>query len=418
MALAGLAAAAIFSSAFQCSQVVRTSLQPSARADVAYLASDSLRGRGTGSEGEKAAAAYLVSRFTDLGLTPKGENGGWYQPFTFKPMSAPQVHHAGDSARLGMGLVKELTGTNVLALLDNGAATTVIIGAHYDHLGMGDENSLWTGGAAIHNGADDNASGVAGMLELARRLSQPGAPRANNYLFIGFSAEEKGLIGSKYFCDHPTVDLSAVNYMLNMDMVGRYNEANGLAIYGTGTSPAWVPVLDKLKIKQVRTESGTGPSDHTSFYLKNIPVLHFFTGQHEDYHKPSDDSEKINYEGIETVLGVVEKVITAMDKQDRLAFTKTVDSTPSANDFKVTLGVMPDYMYNNGDGMRIDGTKEGRPAARAGLLQGDVITAIGAFPVTDVYTYMECLGKFSKGESTTVTLKRNGEELVLPVKWE
>ncbi|MBL7941357.1 MAG: M20/M25/M40 family metallo-hydrolase, partial [Flavobacteriales bacterium] len=274
-----------------------------------------------------------------------------------------------------------------------------------------------TGGKAIHNGADDNASGVAGLLELARRLSQPGAPKSNNYLFIAFSAEEKGLIGSKYYCENPTIDLSTVNYMLNMDMIGRYVEANGLAIYGTGTSPSWIPVLDKIKIKQVRTESGTGPSDHTSFYLKNIPVLHFFTGQHEDYHKPSDDSYKINYTGIDVVLGVVEDVINAMDKQGKLAFTKTVDSTPSANDFKVTLGVIPDYMYNNGDGMRIDGTKEGRPAAIAGLIQGDIITRIGEYPVTDVYSYMECLGKFSKGDQTTVTIKRNGEELVLPVTW-
>ncbi|MDZ4823390.1 MAG: M20/M25/M40 family metallo-hydrolase [Flavobacteriales bacterium] len=412
-------AAFVLSSGFQCSQSKGlTKLGGGVRVDVNYLASDSLEGRGTGTAGEKAAAQYIVTRLGTLGLESKGENGGWFQSFTFKPQSPPQIHHVGDSAMLGMGLVKEITGTNVIAFLNNNAEHTVIIGAHYDHLGYGDENSLWTGEKAIHNGADDNASGVAAMLELAERLQTSNAAESNNYLFIAFSGEEKGIIGSKYFCEHPTIDFSKVNYMLNMDMVGRYDVAKGLAINGVGTSAEWKPALEKINIKQVQSESGVGPSDHTSFYLKDIPVLHFFTGQHEDYHKPTDDAAKVNFEGIHTVTDVLEDLIKSLDKKGKLPFTKTVDQSPSSGDFKVTLGVIPDYMYNSGDGMRIDGTKDGRPGAKAGLMKGDIITKIGNHVVTDVYAYMEGLSKFSKGEITTVEVKRNGQILILPVTWE
>jgi hypothetical protein len=384
--------------------------------DIRFLASDALEGRGVGTIGEKTAAAFLVKEFSAMGLSPKGDSG-YYQPFSFVPHGAVQVHGTGDSAKLGMQLVKEQRALNVVAFKDNNAPYTVVIGAHYDHLGWGDENSLFTGGRAIHNGADDNASGVSCMIALARWLSSPEAPRNNNYLFIAFSGEEKGLWGSNYFTKHPTVPLEKMNYMLNMDMVGRLNTEKTLAINGVGTSPEWMNVLPAIQrdgIKTVTSESGVGPSDHTSFYLSDVPAVHFFTGQHEDYHKPSDDWKKINFTGLVSVSFYISDLIKSMDNKGKLAFTKTKDSTPSAADFKVTLGVVPDYLYS-GKGMRIDGTKEGRPGAMAGLQKGDVLLKLGDYELADIYAYMEALAKYEKGQTVPLLIERNGKEMVLQV---
>jgi len=198
-----------------------------ARVDVVYLASDLLGGRETGTEGEKLAAQYISSRFEQIGLKPYGINGTWFQSFDFMFKSHP--HDAGGEARVGK---------NVLAYLDNGADKTVVIGAHYDHLGMGVTGSLHAGDPGIHNGADDNASGVASLLYIAEQLAA-GKSKQNNYLFMAFSAEEFGLVGSKYWVEHPTMELKNINYMLNMDMVGRLNAEKVLSINGVGTSPIW-----------------------------------------------------------------------------------------------------------------------------------------------------------------------------------
>ncbi len=375
------------------------------RVDVIYLASDYLEGRLTGTKGELLAAQYIASRFEELGLTPMGnDKGEWYQVFPFRELSNP---HAADAKPARQG-----EGRNVIGYIDNKAPTTVVIGAHYDHLGMGGGGSLHAGEPAIHNGADDNASGIAAMIRLAEQLTQSKANK-NNYLFIAFSAEELGLFGSKHFVDHPTVDLSSINYMLNMDMVGRLNEERVLVISGAGTSPLWKSTFDKvagdLTIKT--TDSGIGASDHTSFYLKEIPAVHFFTGQHGDYHKPADDSYLVNYEGIYDVSELLLRVIQTLDAEGKIAFTKTDDSKErQAASFKVTLGVMPDYTYN-GKGMRIDGILDGRPAAKAGLKAGDIVVKIGDVKVDDIYGYMEGLSKFNKGEKASVVVKR-GEKLV------
>jgi hypothetical protein len=391
-----------------------------AKQNITFLASDALEGRGTGTPGELKAATFIAEKFAELKLTPKGGTT-WFQEFDYVPHAGAQMHQVGDSTKMGMGLVKEIHSRNVVGFLDNKAKTTVIIGAHYDHLGYGDENSLWTGEKAIHNGADDNASGVAALLELAKWLSgKPKGTLNNNYLFIAFSGEEKGLWGSNHFTKNPTIDLGTANYMLNMDMVGRLNAEKALAVNGVGTSPEWMKVLPEIKvddIKIVTSESGVGPSDHTSFYLMDIPVLHFFTGQHEDYHKPGDDVEKINFHGLMSVVKFMETVIEKMDDKGKIGFTLTKDATPAAADFKVTLGVIPDYLYS-GKGLRIDGTKEGRPAAKAGLEKGDIIYQLGDYPIEDIYGYMEALGKFEKGQTTPCIVERNGERITLNVVWE
>lgn len=320
---------------------------------------------------------------------------------------------------------KKRTGRNVVGYLDNGAARTVILGAHYDHLGYGEDNNsmLRTGEKAIHNGADDNASGTAALIELARIL-KASKQKNNNYVFIAFSAEELGLNGSKFFTEHSTVDIAKVNYMINMDMVGRLNDSSQtVTIGGYGTSPQWASLInpaDKKNTFNIRIDSsGTGPSDHTSFYRKDIPVLFFFTGLHTDYHKPSDDADKINYTGeakiINYITGIVQSPITTDQK---LAFTKTreTQTTSSMRSGGVTMGIMPDYTFS-GAGVRCDGVTDGRPAQKAGLKAGDVITKIGDHTVSSMESYMQTLGKFQKGEKAKVKFKRGNEELETEVQF-
>ena len=314
---------------------------------------------------------------------------------------------------------KKRVGHNVIGYINNGAANTIILGAHYDHLGYGeDHNSLYTGSAQmIHNGADDNASGSAALIELSKQLKNSNL-KNNNYIFIAFSGEELGLFGSKYYTDHPAVDLTKTNYMINMDMVGRLNDStHGFTIGGYGTSPVWGQELSSTDqyFKINFDSSGTGPSDHTSFYRKNIPVLFFFTGAHSDYHKPSDDADKINYKGELMLLKYIYAVIEKTNDKGKLAFTKTSETQQMGKrSFSVSMGIMPDYTFG-GTGVRADGISEGKPAEKAGLKTGDVIIQIGDYKISDVQGYMQVLGKFRKGDATKITVKRGKEEKVLDV---
>lgn len=386
---------------FSCKPEVKKEV--SMKEDVMVLADDTLNGRETGTEGEKQAAAYIESRFKDLKLEPKGTNGSYLQKFSFKPSSNPHE----EATFTGLKTDSTVTGMNVVGYLNNNAETTVVIGAHYDHLGMGGEGSLYREGEAIHNGADDNASGVAVMLRLAKQLSEM-KNNANNYLFIAFSGEEMGLLGSNYYVKNPTINTKKVSYMINMDMVGRLNKENTLAVHGVGTSPIFKQTLfaNQGDLNIAEHESGIGPSDHTSFYLSDIPVLHFFTGQHADYHKPSDDSEKLNYEGMRKISDYILSIITDLNDQGQLAFRKTKNESEVVPDFKVTLGVVPDYLFT-GKGMRIDGVSEDRPAQKAGLKKGDVVIKVGEYDVTNMMSYMETLSKFEKGETVKVKVERD-----------
>lgn len=380
--------------------------------DMEYLASDKLEGREIGSSGEIAASKYLSKRFKKLGLEPKGTDG-FIQELSVKPRYNPH-------AKVPVDTSQAIIGRNVVGYIDNGAATTVIIGAHYDHLGFGAEGSLYEGEEKlIHNGADDNASGVTVMLQLADWVR--GKYPHNNYLFIAFSGEEKGLWGSNWFTKNPTIDLTSVNYMINMDMVGRLDEEKNLAIYGTGTSPIWHDLIEGIGKEQGFSvkyhPGGVGPSDHTSFYLKDMPVLHFFTGQHADYHKPTDDFDKINYSGMEDVQGFIEAVIAQVDSKGKIEFTKTKDEDSNkAPKYSVTLGVIPDYMYD-GKGMLISGVRDGRTADKAGIINGDIVIKMGDFEVKDMMGYMEALGKFKKGDKTKVIVKRGEEEVEVEVEF-
>lgn len=313
---------------------------------------------------------------------------------------------------------KKRTGHNVIGYIDNRAVNTIILGAHYDHLGYGeDHNSLYTGAPMIHNGADDNASGTAALIELGRQLKKSKL-KNNNYVLVAFSGEELGLYGSRYFTEHPTIDLAKANYMINMDMVGRLSDStHGITIGGYGTSPAWGQQLSSSdKYFRINFDSsGVGPSDHTSFYRKNIPVLFFFTGAHSDYHKPGDDAGKINYTGELMLIKYIYALIENTDKKGKLAFTKTREAAaPGRRSFNVSLGIMPDYTYS-GAGVRADGVSEGKPAQKAGIKAGDVITQIGEYKITDVQGYMQVLGKLNKGDAAKVKVTRGKEELVFDI---
>ena len=380
--------------------------------DISYLASDKLKGRGTSSAEEKIAATYIASSFKKSVLVPKGNDSYLYN-FVFKKNSNPH-----DTSLVN---IPERKGINVIGFLDNSAVNTIVIGAHYDHLGLGhDHNSLDANPEdKIHNGADDNASGTSGVLALAKYFSENNVKENYNFLFICFSGEELGLLGSKKWCDNPTIDLTKINYMINMDMIGRLNDSTKkLLIYGVGTSPTWVPLLEKtnayFSIKM--DSSGIGPSDQTSFYLKDIPVLHFFTGQHSDYHKPTDDVEKINLAGEKKVLEYIVDLINQTNSLPKLTFAKTASPVSAKSKYKVTLGVMPDYTFE-GTGMRIDGVTDNKPAFKAGIKTGDIIIELGGQKINNVQDYMKALSGFNKGDKTIVGVKRGDENLSLALEF-
>jgi acetylornithine deacetylase/succinyl-diaminopimelate desuccinylase-like protein len=402
-----------------CAQTTQAQSAPQAddaalhalRVDVAYLSADLLQGRATGTDGERLAAQYIAQRFQELGLAP-GLDGAWMQPFDF-------TYSANPHATPGEG--EPRTGRNVVAHLDHGAERTVVVGAHYDHLGYGQLGSRAPGDSAIHNGADDNASGVAALLEIARQL-QASEARSSNVLFVAFSGEEMGLYGSKHFVDALPVPNERIRYMVNLDMVGRLDTSRTLAVNGTGTSPAWESAVDAAAtatgLGTASDPSGLGASDHTSFYLDDIPAVHLFTGAHDDYHTPTDDSHRINYAGLLDVATFAVRLIEALDDNGALAFTETDDEQQSRRmAFKVGLGIMPDYVFE-GDGMRIDAVLgDDRPAAQAGLNEGDVIVRIGETTVDDIYAYMDALSQFEPGDTTTIAVKRGDQTLEKEVQF-
>ncbi len=317
-------------------------------------------------------------------------------------------------------------GHNVVAMRDNKATNTVVIGAHHDHLGRGQMgNSLSVGSSEIHNGADDNASGTAGLLALAKIFSKKKRwNKANNYLFIAFSGEELGLLGSKHYVAHPTYPLEKINYMINMDMIGKLDSSSKvLIINGVGTSPEWKKaiastVLDTLKIKSiVTTEGGIGASDHTPFYLSKIPAIHFFTGQHTDYHKSSDDIPGINFSGETFVIGYISSFIKSLNKSGKLTFTETKnDDTTGRRKFAVTLGIMPDYRYS-GEGVRVDGVKDNMPGKIGGLEQNDIIISFNGVFIKGMKEYMEVLSALKKGDLAPIQVKRNETVLNLNIQF-
>ena len=272
--------------------------------DVITLASDEMEGREPGTNGEIKARDYIISRMQEIGLNPKGTDG-FIQAFTYFEDEVAVLAH------------------NIIGSIDNNAKKTVVITAHYDHLGYGESGSMYEGPRQIHNGADDNASGTAALLELAHLIKNNKIKEDNNFLFIAFSAEEKGLLGSKYYVMNPSLNLNEINYVLNMDMLGRMEPGMALTIEGVGSSLIWESSLKEIKCDAfplTLKKRENGPSDHAPFYDAGIPALHFWTGKHDDYHKPSDDAEKINFNAESEIISFIETLILSTDSKGKINF--------------------------------------------------------------------------------------------------
>ena len=379
--------------------------------DVEWLAADERGGRLAGTEHEASAANYIADRFLQLGLNPAGDNDTYFQQFI---LEGPLVQSMGVENHISRNVVGSIIGSEH-------PAQFIILGAHYDGQGYGGTISLNVETAdTLHNSADDNASGVAGLMHLAGELSEE--PLSKSVLFVAFSGEELGLLGSRYFADNLQISPDSILAMINFDMIGRFTEEE-LTIFGTGTSPQWDELLSESENSGVTIQtnaSGTGASDHSSFHDIGIPVLHYFTGTHDDYHRGSDTSDEINAEGILAVTGHALDLLRDLSTlhADEMEFTATESQQQNImSGDSVTMGVLPDYTYS-GDGFRIDGVRDGGAAAEAGLQEGDVILQMGDFEIIDIYSYMEALGEFTSGEEIVVKVRRSGEIIDLTLTFK
>ena len=371
-------------------------------------------------KGATAFIIYNTGTVVDNILFNKNDKTAPYSiPVIYLTQTGLQ-HFTDPSATLQVDITVRLSekkrpATNVAAFINNGAANTIVIGAHYDHLGFNEDKNALDNGHVIHNGADDNASGTAALLEIARLLQQK-SPVHNNYLFLHFSGEELGLLGSKYWIENPTM-AGSINYMLNMDMVGRYDTSHKLTVGGYGTSSKWSSIWKAINTPLVVKfdSTGSGPSDHASFYRAGVPVQFFFTGSHPDYHKASDDADKINYEATAQIVTLAYQIMGITDSLPKLDFIKTTEPQMGrSTKFTVSLGVIPDYGYS-GTGMRIDGVSPGKLAEKLGLKAGDILLQLGDYKFVDVNSYMQTLSKFKKGDQTELRIKRGTEEINIPV---
>jgi hypothetical protein len=389
---------------------------PLLEADIQYLASDRLQGRGLGAPGADSAAAYISKRFNELGLRQAAALGGWLQRFTVSA-DAPAVRGTTLGGSIGQNVVGILVGSDPRL-----AGQYIVIGAHYDHLGLGGRGSLDPDSTGVtHNGADDNASGVVALLEAARRLSL--ARPARSVLFIAFGGEEHGLLGSAAYVKDPAVPNDSLVAMLNFDMVGRLRD-NRLVAYGVETATEWRPLLDSLNASAGFTllaqGDGYGASDHTSFTVAKRPVLHFFTGTHEDYHRTTDDWEKINLAGIERIAAFASNVTRAVGNRGGGLSFVDLPPPPSpagggrSGGYGAYLGTIPDMTENPG-GVRISGARGGSPAEKAGLKAGDIIVKIGTHDVPDLQAMTDALRAYQPGEEIEIVVKRDGQPQTLKV---
>ncbi len=293
---------------------------------------------------------------------------------------------------------------------------TIIIGENYDHIGRGGDGRLAPKVGEIHHGADDNASGTAGLIELARIFGAQRPKLKRTLIFIAFGGEEEGLLGSNYYVNHPVTPLANTVGMINMDMIGRMKDRK-LIIGGVGTAKEWRDLIAPEKSFELTlNEDGFGPSDHSSFYGKQVPVLFFWTGTHNDYHKPSDTWDKINYNDEAKILSFVARIVREIDGADkRLTYTTAKsDPAPRSSGFRVYLGTIPNYADTT-DGLLLDGVREDSPAAKAGLKAGDRIVKIGNRDVKNVYDYTYALGEMKAGQEYVFEVMRGSERLSLKV---
>ena len=299
----------------------------------------------------------------------------------------------------------------------------IVVGAHYDHLGMGTSGSRRPGLTAVHYGADDNASGVAALIELAGKISQEKKSLQRSIIFAAFGAEEKGLLGSKHFVANPPVPLSQIKLMINLDMIGRLKDDRSLQIGGTGTAIEMEKLLEESlsnhEFDPTMFPEGLGPSDHASFYGQDIPVLFISTGPHLDYHTPDDTPDKINFEGLRMISdAMADLILNASQQTQKLTFTEAGPKVPTARhgaQRRVSLGLMPDFTTRDIEGLRADFITDGKAAHKAGMKDGDIITEINGLPVRNIEEYMFRLSQLEPGQTIHVEVLRNDEKIVFLV---
>lgn len=386
---------------------------------VATLAADSMEGREAGTPSAERAAAWIAGRFRAAGLEPVGES--WLHRFSF-PAALKRDPHAARETSTADGEAEPGTEetANVIGVVRGTdpdlAGQAVLVGAHYDHLGHGILGSLDPESGAVHNGADDNASGVAGMLEIAEAIAS--APGRRSVVFVAFGAEEEGALGSQQYVKEPAWPLESTLAMVNLDMIGRLRER--LIVQGTGTSTIWDALVDSLEGAAgapplERDPSGFGPSDHASFYGADVPVLSFFTGAHEEYHRPEDDPARILAGGAARVTALALAAVRAIVDSDReVPWAEAPRSERRGMAFRVALGVIPDYGFA-GEGLSLSSVRSGGPADAAGLEAGDVIVRLAGRDVADVYAYTEILAELEPNEPVEVVYERAGERVVATV---
>jgi hypothetical protein len=373
-------------------------------ADLRYLADDRREGRGIGTAGLDSAAAYLAAQFARMGLVPGGSEG-FFQPFVVDS-TAPAAAHAGAAGARARNVVAVRPGAGPLA------GETVVIGAHYDHLGRGGFGALdpeSTG--VVHNGADDNASGTAALLEIARRLAPRRAANVRTLVFAAFAGEELGLLGSTHYVKHPTRPLASTYAMINLDMVGRLG-SHRLTVFGTETAKELGPLLDSvasaLEVPVTGTGDGYGRSDQESFYTQKVPVLHFFTGTHEDYHRSTDDWQKIDVPGLLKVVEVASEVAWRLaTRTQALTYVALPPRQVAGGGYGAYLGTVPDMTESPG-GVRLSGVRAGSPAEQAGLAAGDILIQLGDHPIRNLYDMTEALNAYRPGDTVVLVYLRDG----------
>ncbi|MGQ0646330.1 MAG: M20/M25/M40 family metallo-hydrolase [Gemmatimonadaceae bacterium] len=393
--------------------------------DVAWLADDARDGRAAGTAGNDSARAYLVRRLELLGVDPLIPQADCPGPC---PLSFVQLFDARMSGAERHGLPPSLPTGNVVGLIPGRdpalRGQLVVLGAHFDHLGRRSFGSRDTAQPnAIHNGADDNASGVAAVLELARLLRRN--PPRRSVAILAFSAEELGTLGSEYLVGHPPFPLDSVQAMLNFDMVGRLRD-DKLIVYGTATATELPAILSgansapSLKLHAVG--DGEGPSDHAAFYHKGLPVLHFFTDLHDDYHRTTDDFDRVNVAGMRRVVAFAERVTRELaDRPARLTFVRTpvtatrTGASPRSAGPQASMGTVPDMGAADVPGLRLSGVSPGSPAEKAGLKPGDVVVELAGKAVTDLQSYSDALYSNKPGDQITVIALRGAERLTFNV---
>ncbi len=378
------------------------------RGHLEWLAADERAGRLAGTINEADAANYISDRFLQYGLLPMVDRMRYIQLFE---LNGPIPQLMGVDGHISRNVIGAVPGSEY-------PDRYIIVGAHFDGQGWGGLISLESGNVSdIHNSADDNASGTAGLLWLAKQIAEN--PARNTIVFAAFSGEELGLLGSRYFVgnfEHPSDSVLA---MINLDMIGRLDNGK-LEIYGIGTANIWDDILDEItadSLSITRIPGGMGSSDHAAFYEVGIPVLHYHTGSHDDYHRSTDTADKINFPGMKWVLTHVKETIKMADRYtpDEIEFRESTDPRPAAmRRDGIGLGVVPDYLYT-GTGLRIESVRSGNSGDRAGMQDGDVVIKMGERSIGDIYDYMDFMNTVESGDEYLVTILRNDRELELRV---